>query len=280
MNNPASFAQGVEDGAPDVAIAEAPSLAQDGAVTLRGLLDAGWIQRLRAAVAQALAAPTALGHQFVSAEGSFHSDMYLSQSFPEFQAFAAEGPVAAALGGLAGLPLVRLFTDELLVKAPRTSQATPWHHDAPFWPLRGQHIYSAWIPLDSVTRGSGALRFLRGSHRWDRRFHPIDFDTGAARVTAADEEAVPEVTALMEEREVLTAEADPGDVVLFHGLTLHAASGNPRPEIPRRAVVLRLVGPDVVWDPRPRTLPLPWAPRLAPGEVLGGELFPTLWERR
>lgn len=257
----------------------APDLSRDGAVVMRGLVDFTWVETLRRAVAEALAAPTPLGHQLVTAEGTFTSDMYLSQSFPEFWRFAAKGPVAAALGERAALSVVRLFTDELLVKAPQTSQETPWHHDAPYWPLRGAQIYSAWIPLDPVTRSSGALRFVRGSHRWDRRFHPVDFDTGARRITSADEEALPDLSALSEARDVLTAEVEPGDVVLFHGLTLHAASGNPRPDIPRRAVVLRLVGPDVVWDPRPRTLPLPWAPRLAPGEPLGGELFPVLWER-
>jgi len=46
-----------------------------------------------------------------------------------------------------------------------------------------------------------------------------------------------------------------------------------------RAVVLRLVGPSVVYEPRPRTIPLIWAPALAPGSPLGAdrELFPRVW---
>jgi hypothetical protein len=37
----------------------------------------------------------------------------------------------------------------------------------------------------------------------------------------------------------------------------------------------------VVYEPRPRTIPLIWAPSLAPGNPLGTdpELFPRLWPR-
>jgi len=66
---------------------------------------------------------------------------------------------------------------------------------------------------------------------------------------------------------------------VFHALTLHRAFGNTLPDARRRAVALRLVGPDVVYEPRPRTIPLIWAPALAPGNPLGAdpELFPRLW---
>ncbi|MCB9529461.1 MAG: hypothetical protein H6701_13935 [Myxococcales bacterium] len=43
---------------------------------------------------------------------------------------------------------------------------------------------------------------------------------------------------------------------------------------------MRSSAADVRYDPRPRTLPLIWAPRLAPGQPLGDDpLFPTLWTR-
>ncbi len=255
------------------------ALAQDGAVVIPGILEPKWIQVLRDGVDRALARPTPLGREFAKDGGSFFSDMYLSAAFPEFRDFAIHSPAAALAGELLGVSRVVLFNDELLVKEPSTARETPWHHDGPYWPLDGEPIVSVWVPLDPVQRDTGALEFIRGSHLWNRRFHPRDFDTGAARITDASEEPVPAVTAMQGSADILLAEADVGDCVCFNALMLHRAGGNLGGSTRRRAVVLRLVGPEVRYDPRPRTVPLIWAPRLAPGEPLSGELFPTLWTR-
>ncbi|MEZ4449709.1 MAG: phytanoyl-CoA dioxygenase family protein [Nannocystaceae bacterium] len=257
-------------------------LIHDGATVLRGVLDSAWINALCAAVDEALARPTPLGHRFASEGGAFFSDLYLSAVFPAFRDFGHRSPVAGLVGALMGVSRLVLFTDELLVKEPGTSLETPWHHDLTYWPVDGEAACSAWIPLDPVRERSGALQFARGSHRGGRRFHPRDFDTGVDRVTRDDEESIHVVDAALDPADLVTIEADPGDCVVFDALTLHRASGNFSETTRRRAVVLRLVGPDVRYDPRPRTLPLIWAPRLAPGDPLGGELFPTLWteERR
>ncbi|MCB9743972.1 MAG: phytanoyl-CoA dioxygenase family protein [Alphaproteobacteria bacterium] len=246
---------------------------------LRGALGLDWVETLREAVDEALARPSPLGRQLARDGGAFFSDLYLSAHFPRFRDFAMEGPLARLLGELAGLDAVTLFTDELLVKEPHTRLETPWHHDASYWPIAGSQIYSVWLPLDAVHEDSGALQFARGSHRWNRRFHPTDFDTGATRVTSEDEEALPPVSELVDPEDVFTAEVEPGDVVVFNALTLHRAGGNPRGLTRRRAVVLRLVGPDVRFAPRPRTLPLIWAPLISPGDPLDDALFPKLWSR-
>lgn len=260
--------------------AERAQLHTDGFTVLRSVIPPRWLDHLADALDEALARPSPLGQQFARAGGAFHSDLYLSASFPAFRAFAFESEIGAAVGAVAGVDRVVMFTDELLVKEPRTTVETPWHHDYSYWPIAGEQVWSAWIPLDAVEAGTGALEFVRGSHDWRRVFHPSDFDTGAERVTRPEEEAMPDIDRLVGPADRAVAEAAPGDAVVFHALTLHRASGNPHPERRRRAIVLRLVGPDVVYDPRPRTLPLIWGPRLAPGQPLGDDpLFPTLWTR-
>lgn len=263
--------------APNPPLAERTQLLGEGFVRLPAAISPHWVAHLAAALDAALAKPSPLGQQFARTGGAFHSDLYLSASFPAFRRFTAESGIGARLAAATGLDRVVLFTDELLVKEPETRAETPWHHDYSYWPIAGEQVYSAWIPLDEVDADTGALEFVRGSHRWRKVFHPSDFDTGAERVTRPDEESMPDIDALVgpDDREVVPAA--PGDCVVFHGLTLHRASGNPRPDRRRRAIVLRIVGPDVRYDPRPRTLPLLWAPRLAPGDPLGGDpLFPTL----
>jgi len=268
----------MDTGADALAIA-AQQFARDGAVVVRGALDPAWIRHLRAALDEALAAPTPLAQNLAGTQGgAFRSDMYLSSAFASFREFATRSPVGGLGARLLGVDRVTLFNDELLVKEPGTPQETPWHHDMPYWPLGGDSVCSVWIPLDAVNQRVGALEFLRGSHRWGRRFHPRNFDSGSDRPTDAREESLQAFIA-SDPEQVFTTEAVPGDCVVFHALTLHRASGNPLPDARRRAVALRLVGPSVVYEPRPRTIPLIWAPALAPGDPLGADrdLFPRLW---
>lgn len=268
----------MDTGADALAIA-AQQFARDGVVVVRGVLDPAWIQHLRAALDEALTAPTPLAQNLAGTQGgAFRSDMYLSSAFASFREFAMRSPVGELGARLLGVDRVTLFNDELLVKEPGTPQETPWHHDMPYWPLGGGSVCSVWIPLDRVSRHVGALEFLRGSHRWGRRFHPRNFDSGSDRPTDAREESLQAFIA-SDPEQVITTEADPGDCIVFHALTLHRAFGNTLPDARRRAVALRLVGPDVVYEPRPRTIPLIWAPALAPGDPLGAdrELFPRLW---
>lgn len=256
----------------------AQQFAHDGVVVMRGVLNTAWLQHLSAALDEALAAPTPLAQNFAGTQGgAFHSDLYLSAAFASFREFATRSPVGELGARMLGVEHVTLFTDELLVKEPGTPQETPWHHDMPYWPLGGDSACSVWIPLDRVIRHAGALEFLRGSHIWGRRFHPRNFDSGLDRRTDAREESLQAFIA-SDPAQVITTEADPGDCIVFHALTLHRAFGNTLPDR-RRAVVLRLVGPSVVYEPRPRTIPLIWAPALAPGSPLGTdrELFPRLW---
>lgn len=257
----------------------AAQFARDGVVVVRNALDAAWLRHLDAALAEALAAPTPLAQNLAGTQGgAFRSDMYLSLAFASFREFALRSPVGELGARLLGVESATLFNDELLVKEPATPQETPWHHDMPYWPLGGDSVCSVWIPLDRVTRNVGALEFLRGSHRWGRRFHPRNFDSGSDRPTEAREESLQAFIA-SDPEQIITTEADPGDCIVFHALTLHRAFGNTLPDARRRAVALRLVGPDVVYQPRPRTIPLIWAPALAPGNPLGTdpELFPRLW---
>jgi len=255
-------------------------LSTDGFAVLRKVISGAWLRRLAEALDEALARPSPLGQQLArTGGGAFFSDLYLSASFPAFRAFATDSGIGARVAAATGLTRVVLFTDELLVKEQHTAAITPWHHDAVYWPLLGEQVFSAWIPLDPVEAERGALEFVRGSHAWPRTFRPTDFASGLERVTHPDEESMPDVEAITAPDDRIVADAEPGDCVLFHGRTLHRASGNPSRDLRRRAIVLRVVGPDVAFDPRPGTLPIIWAPRLAPGQPLGHDpvLFPTLY---
>jgi ectoine hydroxylase-related dioxygenase (phytanoyl-CoA dioxygenase family) len=254
--------------------AQVEELRTNGVVLLPRLFSERVID-FRSAIEIALRRPTPLARDFARNEqGSFYSDMYLSAWFPEFRRLLSPriGEVAARF---LDSRKIFLFNDEILIKSPNTERETPWHHDMSYWPLSGSKVCSLWIALDSIDKRNGGMELLRGSHRWTTNFHPRDFDTGDDRITSSDEVSVQ--TAVIDPRDVVSFEVEPGDALVFHARTLHRAFGNRHPDSPRRALVYRLVGDDVTYSPRRGTIPLIWAPDLAPGELFRDtELFPQL----
>jgi hypothetical protein len=93
-----------------------------------------------------------------------------------------------------------------------------WHQDAHYyrrWQPGDGQLVSCWMPLVSVDAGSSCLEFVAGSHRGGL-VERLRAPTGL--FTVADE-------AIDAER-VVTAEMEPGDVVLFTDTTLHQSTRN------------------------------------------------------
>ena len=64
---------------------------------------------------------------------------------------------------------VNLLYDQLFVKPPQGGP-TPWHSDLPYWPVEGTAVMSLWLALGDVDLDNGGLEFIRGSHKWAKRF--------------------------------------------------------------------------------------------------------------
>ncbi len=82
---------------------------------------------------------------------------------------------------------VRLFGDAVFIKEPGSEAPTPWHRDWSYWSFDGERLYSVWIPLDEATEQNGVVRYVKGSHRWNRRFLPAEFRDGSASFKFGDE---------------------------------------------------------------------------------------------
>jgi ectoine hydroxylase-related dioxygenase (phytanoyl-CoA dioxygenase family) len=92
---------------------------------------------------------------------------------------------------------------------------------------------------------------------------------------------LPDLAADTERFPVIGWELEPGDVIFFHMLTLHAAAGVDSTRR-RRVLSVRFLGDDMVHAPRP-WVTSPSFPglidELAPGAPLNHPLFPLLWSR-
>jgi ectoine hydroxylase-related dioxygenase (phytanoyl-CoA dioxygenase family) len=256
---------------------ERRTFERDGVVLLRDYFDVNWLQDLRAYTDEILQAPGHLGHDLSADEdpGRFFSETFLWHRHDGFRRFVYASGAASLMGGLLRSQHINIIFDQLLVKEPKTEEPTVWHQDLTYWPVKGEKVATLWLALDEVSEATGAMEFVRGSHRWGQRFHPIAFAGHSTYTTP--EPPVPDIESMREQLEFVRYDYEPGDCTVHHGAMVHFAGGNHSLELRRRAYVTRWAGDDVVYDPRPNIQKMLRDPDIAPGAPLDSTLWPTVW---
>jgi len=251
----------------------------DGVVALRGVVSDVWLDILRDGVDEALAAPSGVSKDYAErGKGRFFTDHFMYRHIGAFRRFLYESPVAAVAAQLMGAGKINLIDEHLLVKEPGTEIPTYWHQDFPYFEVDGNDFCSIWIPLDPATETTGAMKFVKGSHRWGRLFHPIRIGDGnlVEQAEALDGPA-PDIDAAPDTYDVALVELEPGDAVAFHGKVLHAATANSSTATRRRALAVRFGGDDITWNPRPYIPSVPDRPDLIAGGPVDSDQYPRLW---
>lgn len=278
---PGTHGQGV-DGQHDGPLSEAlvEQFQQDGAACIRGLFDPDEIAALRHGIEWNLANLSARAKVASGADdpGRFVEDFCNWQENPHYRRFIFDTALARTSAQLMRSSTARLYHDHMLTKEPGTRQPTPWHQDQPYYNIEGRQNVSFWIPVDPVSRAS-TLEFVAGSHRgpW---LMPRSFMDAQAKWfpegTLAD---LPDIDANRGGLRILGWELQPGDLVCFHMLSLHASRGVDGTRR-RRVFSVRFLGDDITHAPRPwRTSPeFPGlAAELPAGAPMEHPLFPLLW---
>ena len=251
---------------------------EDGIVCLRGLFDAKTVEGLRQAAEDCMAAPPGdlvleLA-ELREAEGRFFFDTFVWLRNEICRDFLFDSPAAELTGRLMRSSKANVFFDQWLIKEPGTPVETPWHHDMPYWPVLGQDVCTLWLALDPVTVDSGAVEYLKGSHRWGQRLKPVTF---SGTVTFDEDLApVPDIEAERDRHDIVTFELEPGDCTVHHGLLLHHAPGN-NSIGRRRAYVTRWTGDDARFYPHDGIQHMPPLPDIPAGGPLDSELWPVAW---
>lgn len=263
----------------DPAVVE--SFRTKGAVVLRGVVGFEWIETLRAGIERNRAEPGAYqrGYTPDDAPGGFWGDYCNWRRIPEYRAFVERGPTAELAAALMGSKTARFFHEHVLVKEPGTREATPWHHDQPYYCIDGRRTVSFWIPLDPVPRETSP-EFVAGSHAWGRWFVPTKFSGVPYRREETWMEPTPDIAGNRDDYEILGWGLEPGDAVAFTFLTLHAAPPNASLSTRRRAFAARWLGDDCVYGARSGEVSPPFPEivgTLTSGDPLPEALFPTLW---
>ncbi len=253
----------------------------DGAVCLRGLLNHHEVSTLQEGIDANLAnpSPRAIVASAPGDPGFFMEDFCNWNSNHAYEHVIRESPLAIAAARLMKSGIVRLYHDHMLTKEPGTRQRTPWHQDQPYYNVDGRQNVSFWIPVDPVRRGS-SLELVAGSHLGQWLMPRTFLDKQAKWFPEGTLAELPDIDATRSEHKILSWELEPGDVVAFHMLTLHAAAGVDL-DRRRRVFSVRFLGDDMRHAPRAwKTSPnFPGlVDDLPAGAPLEHPLFPTLYD--
>lgn len=255
---------------------------RDGVVCIRALLTPAQVERLRAGIDANLAEPSprAKVASRPGDPGFFIEDFCNWQDNAAYREVIFGSALAPAAGLLTGSRRIRLYHDHMLTKEPGTRAPTPWHQDQPYYNVEGDLNCSFWIPVDPVRRAS-TLEFVAGSQRGPWLMPRSFMDNQAKWFPDGSLQEMPDIEATRAERTILGWALEPGDVVAFHMLALHA-SGGVDGDRRRRVFSLRVLGDDMVHAPRAWVTSPPFPgldQRLPAGVPMDDPLFPVLWER-
>ena len=264
----------------------ADEYARNGAVVVRGALDAERIAIATRGIERVLAHPSPLAITASTTDdpGRFVEDFRTWTAVPDIEALALDPELGALAAELMGSTTARFYHDHVLVKEPGTRQRTPWHQDLPYFDIDGTQTVSFWIPVDPVPAAS-SLEFVAGSHLGPWCTPRTFMDRVAKWFPDGALTELPDIDADRAAFPILSWALEPGDLVAFHMLTVHGAAGFEGPGR-RRVLSLRYVGDDVVHAPRAwrtsppfpeLTDPTDGASALAVGAPLDHPLFPLVF---
>jgi ectoine hydroxylase-related dioxygenase (phytanoyl-CoA dioxygenase family) len=201
-------------------------------------------------------------------EQSFQQCLNLWEDHPEVRPLTFHPAVAATAARLLKVPSVRVWHDQAHYKEAGGRGTDP-HQDLPYWPIEESEQVTAWIPLQDISEGNGAVGYVPGSHRFGvRKFADI---FGADGFDLADG---PEARGVDAE----FADVAFGSVAFHHGLTIHTARPN-HSESTRRVYTVIFFADGAHRGAKPSWHPSVDRAGIAEGDVIASDVTPVAWPR-
>jgi ectoine hydroxylase-related dioxygenase (phytanoyl-CoA dioxygenase family) len=243
---------------------------RDGAVMLKGVLDDRWLRELANGIAMNQAEPSKRKLDWVKDEATGDSLLFDAMTVahnPHYERYMLHSPIGLLAARMLGSPTVLAFYVSVFIRSPGTKSRTPWHQDQTYWSAEGRQALSIWTSLDSVPEGT-ALEFVRGSHLWERPLARPHFEQqnlgGVMDIKGLEAMPILDFSGADRGRyEFLSWAMDPGDIVIFHGMTVHGGSGSLPAGLGRRSVSAQWLGEDARITDRLGGCDPDWLPELA-----------------
>ena len=151
---------------------------------------------------------------------------------------SADPRILDVIEGILG-PNILVYGAEYFIKEPRSPQIVSMHQDLTYWGLGATSgMVTMWLALSDVTRASGCMDFVAGSHKHPILPHTDTFDDN--NLLSRGQEVAVDVA----ETDKTAIEISPGQISLHHGLTIHGSGPNVSDDR-RIGFVVRYVRPDV-----------------------------------
>jgi len=282
---------------------------RDGAIKIDNVLSSEWLELLANGLDECFDQPDGLSSELVMQDLHIRVDQFPASRSESLRRFIHDSPTGSLVEAVVGTP-VRFYMDQMFVKPAGELMATAWHQDTCYYNVEGDDLIRAWISPDPVPR-EASLEVVRGSHNWNITYRPlvgrdpiVPEETYRADLVKAREHgfyersgkdfaysdalldtSLPEIPNIENNREsfdIIGWDYEPGDVILFHGNSIHAACNAITLPYRRRAHAIMFAGPKVRYRKRVgQVIPDPqalstYSPQT--GQLLSdfGETFPII----
>lgn len=152
--------------------AQVDAYGRDGFLVLPGLVDAGWLDRLRAVTAELVEASRtadvgdwrfALEPDHTPEQPRLQRITSPTDQHDTYWELASQSVLVDVVCDLIG-PDVKFHHSKLNVKEPAGGAEVLWHQDISFWPHTNYSPLTVGLFLDDVEPGMGEVGFVPGSH--------------------------------------------------------------------------------------------------------------------
>ncbi|MFT5504350.1 MAG: ectoine hydroxylase-related dioxygenase (phytanoyl-CoA dioxygenase family) [Gammaproteobacteria bacterium] len=257
---------------------------RDGVILLKAQFS-DWVDRLRAGLETNLTSPQKFAFPCESnplgEPGRFFDSYCNWQLIPQYLDFVCQSHAAAMAGQFMQSNKAQFFHEHAFLKSPATQRATPWHQDLPYYCVDGKQSASVYVSLDHADTDV-AVQFIKGSHRWNKLFHPRIFENGSNLNDGHNSgmETVPDIDHNRDQYSITNLSLEPGDAVVFDFRTLHG-TGDAKVKSMRRAFSTRWLGDDMRYCERPGEVSPPYVDHgMSDGDTMREDWFPVLWKSK
>lgn len=206
-------------------------------------------------------------------------DAFVSTRVRELRELALDSDLPRMAAAFLDVPSVRLYDDILCVKEPGAIERSAFHQDISYMHVGGDRGCTLWIFVDPVRDGAGALGYVPSSHKWGQIFKP-NFLLSELTCPGAEGAELPDIDTAPDAFGVQYVDADPGDIIVHHVLTVCGKQGN-RGAKPCRGFGLRYVDASLPFHRRAGVgLPPVYEHAVAEGSALDEAHHPIAWPQQ
>jgi len=262
----------------------------NGAIFLKNKFDIKWIEKLKKGIEKDIKNPSPRfkSHTLKSNIPAYLEDYWTWNLVPEFKDFVFNSPYAEIASELMLAEKINLVMDNWFLREAGSKSSTPFHHDISYFDMEGT-MCVLWLPLQATGKDESVV-WVKGSHLWDKLFLRVLFKDGhkvegkECIINRKKYELPPDILDNKEKYEFLKWDCEPGDCVIFDMRTLHGTLSSSIPQKTLSRYTLRVAKEDTKisyvgdWTSYNYKKAMQEA-GYKDGDILGGKMFPTLFEK-